>query len=63
MENFPIFQKNHPEFSEYSADKHLNCVIFEEIQIFGVFISIDSVFNILLSKYPIFGIFPTKYRL
>ena len=58
MANFPIFQKNCPkcpDFLEYSADKMLKlCNFLEKSQIFGVFISIDSVFSILLSEYPDF---------
>ena len=58
MANFPIFWKNHtkcPEFLEYSANKMLKlCNFLGKSQVFGVFISIDNVFSILLSKYPDF---------
>ena len=58
MVNFPIFWKNRikcPKFSEYSAHKTLKlCNFLGECRIFGIFISIDSVFSILFSEYPNF---------
>ena len=58
MVNFPIFLENRtkcPEFLEYSADKMLElCIFLGKSRIFRVFISIDSVFSLLLSEYPNF---------
>ena len=59
MANFLTFWKNCtecPEFLEYSTHKMLKlCNFLGKSRIFGVFISIDSVFSILLGEYPNFS--------
>ena len=56
MVNFPIFWKNHtecPEFLEYSAYIMLKlCKFGGKFQIFGVFVSINSVFSVMFGEYP-----------